>query len=74
MKPKKELLTDKEAQKLSPLQAIRQKCLECMMFESAQVRECDITNCPNYQYRFGKNPRRKGIGNKNVSKNSNSTK
>lgn len=48
--------------KLTPLRAIRAKCLSCS--ETArEVRECDIQDCSLYHYRLGKNPKRKGIGN-----------
>lgn len=51
---------------LSPLKAIRKHCLECSSGNSNEVKNCIITDCPLYQFRLGKNPNRKGIGNKNV--------
>jgi hypothetical protein len=51
-------------QHLSPLKAIRKHCLECSGASSKEVSECIITDCPLYIFRFGKNPNRKGIGNK----------
>ena len=47
---------------LTPLKAIRAKCLECSNNQPKEVRLCEMVNCPNYMYRFGKNPSRKGIG------------
>ena len=49
---------------LTPIQAIRKHCLECSSGSSHEVKNCVITNCPLYPYRFGKNPQRKGIGNR----------
>ena len=67
-------------QKLTPMKAIRAKCLDCCCGQASEVSKCTITNCPLYFYRFGKNPNRKGIGNtsgspniKNLSNNTNST-
>ena len=48
----------------TPLLAIRQHCLECSGGIPKEVRYCHITDCPLYEYRFGKNPNRKGIGRK----------
>lgn len=49
------------------VKAIRKLCLECMAGSSNLVRECAAENCPVYYYRFGKNPERKGVGNKKVT-------
>ena len=49
---------------LSPLKAIRAKCLDCMADQPAEVRLCPCENCPLYPYRMGHNPNRKGIGGK----------
>ena len=48
--------------KLTPLKAIRRKCLDCSVGSRAEVRECVIPGCPLYLYRLGKNPARKGMG------------
>lgn len=47
---------------LTPVKAIRLKCLDCSGFQAAEVRQCPVTDCPLYPYRMGKNPSRKGIG------------
>jgi hypothetical protein len=47
---------------MTPLKAIRAKCLDCSAGSQKDVRECPITDCVLYQYRMGKNPKRKGIG------------
>lgn len=56
-KPKEEILM----KSLTPLWAIRRKCLDCVSTPK-MVRQCEEGNCPLYPYRFGKDPRRKGVG------------
>jgi len=48
--------------KLTPLKAIRIKCLDCQGGSPKGVRICVDQNCSFFIYRFGKNPNRKGIG------------
>ena len=50
------------AEILSPLKAIRAKCLDCMCGQMQEVRLCPCEDCPLYPYRMGHNPNRKGIG------------
>lgn len=45
----------------SPIKAIRAKCLECSCNQVVEVRECPVTDCPLFPFRFGKNPYRKPI-------------
>ena len=46
----------------SPLKAIREFCIECMggrgtgQSVSKLISECASSNCPTYEFRFGKNP------------------
>lgn len=40
----------------SPVKAIRAKCLECTCGNLGEIKECIITHCPLYPFRFGKNP------------------
>lgn len=47
---------------LTPLKAIREKCLDCMCDQPGEVRLCTCHDCPLYPYRMGHNPARKGIG------------
>jgi hypothetical protein len=49
----------------TPLKAIRSKCIDCTNNSRLEIRECPITDCPIYPYRFGKNPARSGIGQRN---------
>lgn len=52
---------------LTPMKAIRAKCLECSAGNANEVKACPITNCPLFPYRSGKNPSRAGIGNHNAA-------
>lgn len=47
---------------LTPLKAIRGKCLACAAGHPKQVRYCEVNGCWLYIYRFGHNPKRKGQG------------
>lgn len=42
--------------KITPLKAIRAKCLDCSCESPLEVRECPVTDCPLYMFRFGHNP------------------
>lgn len=37
-----------------PVVAIRQKCLDCMAWQEAEVRRCNIEHCPLWPYRMGR--------------------
>lgn len=39
--------------------AVKAKCLDCSCYNSTEVRECPVKNCPLYAFRNGKNPYRK---------------
>lgn len=52
-----------EEKRVSPLKAIRLKCLDCCCGSSNEVKLCTVEKCPLYLFRFGKNPNRAGIGN-----------
>ncbi len=41
---------------LTPIKAIRKKCLDCSGGEHKEIEGCPITECPLYPYRFGKRP------------------
>lgn len=47
---------------LSPMKAIRAKCLDCMCGSVYEVSKCPSDDCSLFPYRFGHNPARKGIG------------
>jgi len=38
------------------LHAIRGKCLDCSAFQPGEVRECPVTACGLWPYRFGRDP------------------
>jgi len=60
---------------MTPCKSIRKYCIGCAG-SVGEVRKCIDDSCPLFIYRFGKNPRRKGIGNHNINsmrKNINST-
>lgn len=42
---------------MTPMKAIRLKCLDCMCGSAHEVRLCPCLNCPLYPYRFGKRPK-----------------
>ena len=41
---------------LTPLKAIRLRCLDCCSFLVDEVNECVDIHCANYLFRFGKDP------------------
>lgn len=43
--------------KLTPMKAIRKKCLDCCCGQRLEVKLCTCKNCPLYVYRMGKRPR-----------------
>lgn len=49
---------------MTPLKAIRQKCLDCCYDDRSYVRDCKDEKCPLWEYRMGHNPNRKGLGKK----------
>ena len=44
---------------MTPIQAIRAFCLDCMCGQQAEVRRCPCQNCPLYPFRLGHNPNAK---------------
>jgi hypothetical protein len=40
----------------NPLEAIRERCLDCCCQQPAEVRKCVSVNCPSWPYRMGTNP------------------
>ena len=44
---------------LTPMKAIRAKCLSCTCDQPKEVRLCPIVKCPLYAYRFGRRPKGK---------------
>lgn len=55
--------------RVSPLQAIRSFCLECVCFNTEEVKACVSQNsCPLWYFRFGRN--RSGVRGGGMSKRS----
>ena len=52
--------------RISPLKAIRLKCLECVCWQVAEVKLCPSDDCMLWRFRFGKNTtgggRKRGSG------------
>lgn len=42
--------------KLTPMKAIRKKCLECTNGQMKEVRDCPVKTCALYTYRSGHRP------------------
>lgn len=49
---------------MTPIKAIRAKCLDCCCGQVNEVKMCPCSDCSLYPYRFGKNPKLKGRTNK----------
>ena len=43
--------------KLTPMKAIRRKCIDCSCGSSKEISLRPVQNCPLYAYRFGKRPK-----------------
>ena len=54
----------KKKEELTPLQAIKAKCMDCSNNQPSEIRFCTVKICPLWPLRFGKNPKRAGIGGK----------
>lgn len=44
--------------KITPLRAIRLKCLDCCVGSANEVKLCGAVNCPLFEWRFGKYPKK----------------
>jgi hypothetical protein len=45
-----------EQKRITPMKAIRLKCLDCCCGSAHEVKLCAATQCPLYPFREGKNP------------------
>ena len=43
--------------RLTPVKAIRAKCIDCCGDDLKEVRECQIKECPLWLYRMGRRPK-----------------
>lgn len=41
---------------MSPVEAIRQKCLDCAIYQPSEIRACEALKCPLWPFRAGKHP------------------
>lgn len=41
---------------MTPIQAIKAKCLDCNCGQEKEIKLCTETNCPLHAFRLGKNP------------------
>lgn len=41
---------------MSPLTAIRRKCLDCSCYQPGEVRQCQAIACPLWPFRAGRHP------------------
>jgi hypothetical protein len=51
-----------DRKKLTPVRAIRLKCLDCASGQPSLVRKCESNDCPLFAFRMGRHPGRAGIG------------
>jgi len=42
--------------RVSPLKAIRLKCLDCMAGQVNEIKVCSVLDCPLWLFRLGKHP------------------
>ena len=47
---------------MTPIKAIRAKCIDCCCGQIYEVTKCVCVDCPLYPYRMGHNPKLKGKG------------
>ena len=47
--------------KLTPMKAIRAKCLDCSGDSPKEVRLCEMSECSLYSYRLGKRPKKSQV-------------
>jgi hypothetical protein len=50
--------------RLTPMKAIREACLQCSNWQYIEVTKCPAEDCALWLYRFGKKPDQKGRKNR----------
>lgn len=45
-----------DEEKISPIKAIKQNCIECCCGDRNEVKLCPVTKCPLWPFRLGHNP------------------
>lgn len=53
------------AKHLTPIKAIRAKCIDCSCSQISEIRDCQITSCSLHPYRMGKRPTKSDSETKN---------
>lgn len=53
-----EIVRGRAVKELTPIKAIRAKCLECCCDQVVEVRLCPSDDCPLWEYRMGHRPAR----------------
>lgn len=43
-------------ERMSPMEVIRARCLDCCAQQPTEVRKCTSVACPSWPFRMGKNP------------------
>lgn len=54
--------------RLTPIQSIRQKCINCCCHQLLEVRLCSAASCPLWPYRMGKRPQKKPFSEYQIKK------
>ena len=52
-------LRNGKSKSTTPLDAIKDFCMECCGYQRDEVKKCSAPMCALYEFRFGKNPYRK---------------
>ena len=47
---------ENENNMMTPMKAIKAKCLDCCCGDRSEVKDCTAKDCPLWAYRLGKNP------------------
>ncbi|MBG6148461.1 hypothetical protein IWQ51_006624 [Labrenzia sp. EL_142] len=54
--PTAEIAEEAGHERMSPIQAIRAKCLDCSVYQPSEVRLCEAVNCSLWPFRAGQHP------------------
>jgi hypothetical protein len=54
--PTAEAAREAKHEPVSPLRAIRAKCLDCCCGQISEVRRCEAVSCPLWPFRAGRHP------------------
>jgi hypothetical protein len=55
-------VTERRKMMVTPLKAIRLKCIDCSAYQPKEVRECPDKECPLFNYRMGKREKSRDKG------------